>query len=83
MNSRTDYIKYIHSNISSKLVTDEDRFNLSIFIGDKIGYEKIHDKGSECALYLRDLPDDLVFDIAAMIKEIIKKNIEKVKNMYT
>ncbi len=83
MSSRTEAIKYIHTNIDSKLVTDEDRFNLSIFIGDRIGYEKIYDKGSDCALYIRDLQDDLIFELATMIKEVIEKNKEKVKNMYT
>ncbi len=83
MSSRTEAIKYIHANIDSKLVTDEDRFNLSIFIGDRIGYEKIYDKGSDCALYIRDLQDDLIFELSTMIKEVIEKNKEKVKNMYT
>ncbi len=79
--SRDDNLRFICSTINTKRLTKKDRFEIALFISEEIGFEKIISKGPDCAFYLENLTDQQVAAVSAMIRELIEKNNEKLKNM--
>ncbi len=79
---RENNVRYICATINSKRLTSEDRFQIALFISELIGIDKIISKGTDCALFLENLSDDHIAQISELIKDIVEKNNERVKNMY-